>query len=195
MPRRSPENWPGCVGGKPMRALGILNRLRCLPQRNSGRQIERNRHRRHLALVIHGQRSIRRLKMREGRQRHRRSRGRAQINILQGFGSLLELRRNFHDHVILVQRPVHGGNLPLPKGVVESIVQGLRSDPHPAGGVAIDHQLGLQSFILLVGVLVAQFRQGPQLLQQARRPVVQVVRDSRSAACTGTAHCRIAHQS
>ena len=64
--------------------------------------------------------------MREGRQWHGRPCGRAQINILQGLGSLLKLRRNFHDHVILVQRPVHGGNLPLPKRVVESVVQRLR---------------------------------------------------------------------
>ena len=125
--------------------------------------------------MIHRQRSIRRLVVRERSQWNGRSGGRPQIDILQGLGSLLELRRNLHDHVILIERPVHRRNLPLPKGVVERVVQGLRSNSQTAGRVAIDDQLRLQSLILLVRILVAQFRQRPQLLQQPRRPVVQVI--------------------
>ena len=77
--------------------------------------------------------------------------------------------------MILVERPVHGRDLALSKRVVESIVQSRGIDSHAAGGIAIDDQLGLQSFILLVRVLVAQFRQASQFVQQTWRPVIQVV--------------------
>ncbi len=47
----------------------------------------------------------------------------------------------------------------MPERVVKSIVERLRRDPQPAGGVAVDHKLGLQTFVLLVRILVSQLRQ------------------------------------
>ena len=175
-------------------ALGILNGLRSLPERNSRRQIERDCHGRHLALVIHRQRRVRRFIVSECRQRHGRSRGRAQVDVLQGLRSLLELRRHFHDDVILVEWPVHGRNLALPKRVVESIVQSRSIDSHAAGRIAIDDQLGLQSLILLVRVLVAQFRQAPEFLSANAAPSCSGRPDSRSAVCIDTGRCRICRQ-
>ena len=113
--------------------------------------------------------------MRESRQRNGRSSGRLQINILQGFRRLLKLRCNFHHHVILVQRPVHRRDLPLSEGIVERIVEGLRRNSHPARRIAVDHQFGLQSFVLLIRVLVAQFGQRPHLREQSRGPCIKVV--------------------
>jgi hypothetical protein len=109
-------------GWKTNAAFRFLNCIRRLAESDPRRQVERDRDRRHLPLVIHRQRRVRGLVARKGGQRHGRSGGRAQINVLQGFRSLLELRCNFHDHVILVQRPVHSGDLPLSKRVVQGVV-------------------------------------------------------------------------
>ena len=128
-----------------------------------------------LALVIHRQRYVRGLEVSERRQRYGCAAGGAQINILQRLGRLLELRRDFHDHVVLVERTVHGGNLPLPEGVVERVINILRRNSQPAGGVAVNHQLRLQSFILLVSIYVAQFRQAAHFLQQQRTPVIEFI--------------------
>ena len=153
-----------------MERCDFFDGLRRLSKRNSGSQVERNRDRRKLALVIHRQRNVGGHEVSERRQRYGRAAGGAQVNILQSLGRLLELRRDFHDHVVLVERTVHGGDLPLSEGVVERIVDVLRGYTQPAGGVAIDHQLRLQSLILLVGIHVAQFRQAAHFLQQQRTP-------------------------
>src|SRR5580704_11057076 len=141
------------------RPLRIRDRLSGFAQRNSRREVERDGDRRHLPLVIHGQRRVRRFVVSKRRQGHGRPGGRTKVNVLQGFRSLLELRRNLHDHVILVERPVHGGNLALTKGIVKRIIQGLRSDSQTARRIAIDHQFGLQAFILLVRILIPQLGQ------------------------------------
>src|SRR5579871_1093067 len=44
-------------------ALGVFNGLRRLPERNSGREVERDGHRGNLSLVIYSQRRIRRLEV------------------------------------------------------------------------------------------------------------------------------------
>src|ERR1700734_2684604 len=162
-------------GGKANRALGRLDGLSRLAQRNAGGQVKGNRHRRKLALVIHRQRYVGRREVSKGRQGYGRAEGRPQVNILQRIGGLLELRRDLHDHVILVERTVNGRDLPLSEGIVKRIINVLRGDAQPAGGVAVDHQLGLQSAILLVGIHVAQFLQHAHFRQQSRRPAVELV--------------------
>ena len=95
--------------------------------------------------------------MRECRQRYRRAAAGAQVNILQRLSGLLILRRNFHDHMVLIQRPVHGRDLALSESIIERVIDVLGRNSQPAGRVTIDHQLRLQSFILLVSIYVAQF--------------------------------------
>ena len=101
------------------------------------------------------------------------------------------MRRNFHDHVILVQRPVHGRDLPLSERVVESVVQGLRSNAQTAGGITIDHELGLQSFILLVRILVAQFG---NVFSFCNSRGAQVFRSSRFALCSVYWYCALPYR-
>ena len=86
-----------------------------------------------------------------------------------------KFRSHFHDHVILVQRLVHDRDLALAEGVVQSVVNVRGSHAQPRGGVAIDDHGGFQTLVLLVGVDVAQFGKCAQLLQQKRRPVIQVI--------------------
>jgi len=95
------------------------------------------------ALVIHSQRYVRGREVSERRQRYGCAARRSQVNILQGLSRLLELRRHFHDYVVLIQRAVHGGYLPLSECIIERIVDVLRSHPQAAGGIAVDHQLCL----------------------------------------------------
>ena len=92
------------------------------------------------------------------------------------------MRRYLHDHVILIQRPVHRGYLSLPKRVVQSVIQRLGRNPHPARCIAVDHQPGLQALVLLIGVLISQLRQFSHLLQQSRSPRIQFT-DTRALQC------------
>ena len=80
------------------------------------------------------------------------------------------MRTHFQHDVILVQLRKHSGDLPLPKSVVERIVDGLRQDAQSRSRVAIDDQVRLQSVVLLVAGHVAQLRHGLELLQKLLRP-------------------------
>ena len=51
-------------------------------------------------------------------------------------GLLLELRRDFQHHVILVELREHGRHLALAERVVERVVDQLRRDAEPRSGVA-----------------------------------------------------------
>ena len=94
--------------------LHLLNRLDRITQRHAGRQIERQRHRRKLPLMIHRDGRSRWFVMRDGAQGHdraigraRRAVGRAQVNRVQAFGALPELGIDFHHDVVLVQQSEH----------------------------------------------------------------------------------------
>ena len=77
--------------------------------------------------------------------------------------------------MVLVQRAIHGRDLALAEGVVKGVVEGLGAHPKTAGGVAVDHELGLQTVILLVSVHVGEHAgEAFELLQQQRRPLVEV---------------------
>ena len=85
------------------------------------------------------------------------------------------LRRYFHDHMVLVERVVDGGDLPLPKGIVKHGIHLLLGQTQAGHGVAIENQQGLQPFHLLVGVDIGQHRQGHQSLLHLGRPCLQLV--------------------
>ena len=74
--------------------------------------------------------------------------------------------------MILIQWPVHDGDLALPKRIVESIVDVGGIHAQPSSGIAIDDDGGFQAFVLLIGVDIAKLRKGPQFLQEKRRPVI-----------------------
>jgi hypothetical protein len=93
---------------------------------------------------------------------------------LSRFGALLVARLHFEDDVVLVQLREDGRHLPLAEGVVQGVVDHLRRDAEPRGGVAVDRQGRLQATGLLIARHVAQLRQRAQLLDQLRRPGVQL---------------------
>ena len=60
-PARCPGSFPRTVAGMPISRSGVLDRAHRVAQRHAGRQVERQRDRRELALVIHRQRVAGRL--------------------------------------------------------------------------------------------------------------------------------------
>ena len=86
----------------------FLNGCDRIAESNAAREVERKGHRRKLSLVIDRNGRGSRLVVRDRVQRNDRAVGRAEVNRIQSFGALPELRIHFHDDVILVQRGVHG---------------------------------------------------------------------------------------
>ena len=74
-------------------------------------------------------------------------------------GRALEPGLNLEDDVVLVQLREHGRNLPLRERVVQRVVDVLRGNAEPGGGVAVDDELGLQAVDLLVAGDVASARE------------------------------------
>ena len=159
-----------------MSCSACLYRLRRLSQRNSRRQIERQRDHRELPLVIHCQGRVGSLKVAEGRKRHLHPGVGVHVNVLQRIRILRKLRVHFEHHVVLVQLRKNGGDLALPEGVVERVVDGLGQYAQTRRGIAINHQLGLQAAILLIGGDIAHGRQLAQLVDQSRGPDRQLLR-------------------
>ena len=62
---------------------------------------------------------------------------------------------DLHDHEVLIEAGVHGGDLALAEGVVEHLVDGRGGDAEARGGVAIDDEGCGEALILLVGGDVA----------------------------------------
>ena len=69
---------------------------------------------------------------------------------------LRKLRIHFEHHVVLVQLREYRRDLALAECVVERVVDRLRQYAQTRCRVAIDHQLGFEPAVLLVGGDVAQ---------------------------------------
>src|SRR5690242_12108375 len=129
----------GADGGRKVNGtFGTVYELGSLAERDSGGEIERDGHRRILALVAHRQRRIRGTEVRKGSQRHRSSVGSAHVDVLQGFGSVLKLRRHLHYHVVLVELAVHDGDLALSESVVKRGINGGGIYSEAGSGVAVN---------------------------------------------------------
>src|SRR6185369_733815 len=109
-----------------------------IAQRHSRRKIEGERDYRKLALVSDREWCITEFKVSERSQWYLRAAGRLHVDVLQGLRVLLEPRIDLEHNVILVQLREDRRHLPLAESVVKCVVDGLRKDPEPCGGVAID---------------------------------------------------------
>ena len=105
--------------------------------------------------------------------------GRAHVNFAQKLRILPELRRRLHHHVVLVQRGVHGRDLPLAKRVVQCIVIELRRDVESCGGLPVVSDHRLQTLILQIGVHVRNRVVRFQRRQESR--TANAVREGRDA--------------
>src|SRR5260370_994927 len=98
-------------------------------ERPIGGQIERESNDGKLALMIERQSGVARIKARAGAERGLRAVGRVYINISQRMRILLELRMNFHNHVLLSELEKSRGALAPAKSIFDRVfaVGGMRS--------------------------------------------------------------------
>src|SRR6266403_4219495 len=136
-------------------------------KRPIGSQIERESHDGKLALMIERQSGVARIKAREGAERDLRAVGRFYINIFQRIRILLELRIDFHDHVILIELGKNRGDLALAKSVVKRVVNVGGKNAEARGGVAVDGDGSDEALIQLVAGDVAKFRKRFQFVDEA----------------------------
>ncbi len=75
--------------------------------------------------------------------------------------------------MILIERVEDGRDLALAEGVIEGVVDLAGAQLQAIGGVAVDHQIGFQPLVLLVGIDVGQIGRREQRRQQLGRPGAQ----------------------
>src|SRR5882762_750181 len=95
--------------------LRLFNGVYGLSERNSFRQVERKRHHRELPLMVHGDGSGLRGKLRKGAQRNLRTVRRMHKNLFQRVGILLERGIHFQDDMVLIELRENRGYLTLAK--------------------------------------------------------------------------------
>ena len=79
---------------------------------------------------------------------------RVHVDLAQEQRILPEFGRHLHDHVILIQRRIHGRDLAFAEGIVKGVVNQLRRNAEARrGGPIILHE-GLEAVVLLIGVHV-----------------------------------------
>src|SRR5437660_1397228 len=130
--------------------LRLLDCFGSLPQRNSRRKIERQRNDRKLSLMVDRQRGIRSFEVAEGGERNLLPATGVDIDVSECVRILRKLRFDFQHNVILVQLRKNRRDLPLPKSIIERVVDRLRQDAKPRCGVTIDDQFSLEAPILLI---------------------------------------------
>ena len=143
--------------------FGLRNRPHRRAQRFAAGQVEGDGDDGELSLVIHRQGGGGLLDARKRAQRRHAAAGGANVDVGQIFRPAVQLGLGFQHDAVLVQLREQDKYLPLAEGVVQRVVDHLRRDPQPRGGIAIDHHLGLQAFALLIAGHIAQFGQGLQL--------------------------------
>ena len=104
-----------------------------------------------------------------------RAAGRADIDVLQCFRALPELRRDPHHHMILVEIVVDRRHLALAECVIKRVVDLRRVDAEPRRGVAVDLEIDLQPLVLAVGIDVVEFGHVLQRVGDLRHPFVELV--------------------
>src|SRR5665213_3356858 len=100
----------------------MLDSLDRLADGDARREVERQRYRRKLALMVDRQRLGLGRKVREGTHRNLRAAGRRDVDLLQRTGVGLELRLDLEDDLVLAGRGIDVGHLPLPERVVERLI-------------------------------------------------------------------------
>jgi hypothetical protein len=129
-----------------------------LAERDAWREIERQRHRRELALMVDGKNGgrLRRLLDERAQRDLRIGERRGDVQLAECLGRALSLRVQLEDDVIAVEVGEILRHLALPERIVERVVDQLRRYPEPRRLVAIDGQGDRRSIVLLVGRDIGQ---------------------------------------
>ena len=120
--------------------------------------------------MVHLQRDALHFEVRNSRERYLGSVRRLDVNVSQRRRRRLELRRDLHDHVVLVQGLVGSGDLSLAESIVQSVVDVLWRDAEPACGVAIDDKIRFKPIQLLIAGHIRHDRDGLELIDKPLGP-------------------------
>src|SRR5690606_16984881 len=114
---------------------------------------------REAALGVYLQRRIGVLDAGDGRERNLGAVAAADVEVLERVRTLQPLRRQLHDHPILIERVVDDADLFLTEGVRQRGVYGAHRQAELHGLVAVDDDGGLRGLVLLIGIYVGEFGQ------------------------------------
>src|SRR5262249_54256186 len=164
----------GDHGELPLVTYGQRCRRRLEPRQGGERHLATRSAERHLGANRRlATRAAERLATRTG-QRRLATHGGAQANVLQILQAILKLRFDLQHDPILVRLRKDGRDLPLPKGVIQRIVDRLWADAETRRRIAVNDQARLQAQDLGVAGHITQLRQLLQLLHKAWRPQAQL---------------------
>ena len=96
------------------------------------------------------------------------------IDVAQCFRALPELRRHFHDHVILVLVLVDGRDLALAERVIERVVHLADGQAQARFRGAVDLEIDFQALVLLIGIDVLQLGHILQRIGDLGHPLIQL---------------------
>ena len=162
-------------GREPDLLLGLVDGRDRVAQGHAHGQVEGDGDRGQLALVVDRQGGVLQLVVGEGGERHQRPLGRPDVDGVQGVGVLPVLGRHFHDHVVLVERGIHGGHLALAECVVECVVDELRRDAETRGRPTVVLNHGLSATVLLIAAHVGNDRNRLELFDHHGGKPVEIV--------------------
>ena len=184
MPCPLSESWNTCaepwklettVAGRRASRSICLDRVDRLPERSAGRQIERDRDRRLVALVVDQQRPDRRREPRHRLQRHRLAARGLQIDPRQRRDVGLEFRLALQDHLIVVVRRVDGRHLARAEGVEQLLAHLIDGDAVDRRLLAVDLDVHLRIAQIEVGADVTHHPElGDLGLHLRRNPIERV---------------------
>src|SRR6266516_3352 len=106
-----------------------MDRIDGVPERRARRQVERDGDCRELPLMADGKRRRGLAGTNERRERDLVARGGANVNLVERLRLLHELGLGLEDDAIQVELREDRRDLTLAEGIVERVVDGLRSDP------------------------------------------------------------------
>ena len=152
----------------------LLDRRYGIADRRARSEVEAQGYRGELALVVDRDR---RDCLRDGgelAQRDFAATRRGGVNPAQRIRPELQARIDLQDHVVLVQRGVDLGDMPLAESVVQERIDDRGVDAEPRGDISVDLDLQNLPSALLVARNAGQFRQTLQLLQDQGRPVIEL---------------------
>ncbi len=168
-------------------ALDRTHAVDGIAERDAGREVERDGHRRQLALVIDGQRLRTAGEPRHGIERNQPAGVRAHVELGQRARVLLEIRRHLQDDLVLRRRAVDGRHLPRAERAGEHVLHLAERDAELRQLVAVDVERDARAVVVEVAGHVLQPLDLAEPLQQPVGPRVQLARRRCPAACTGIA--------
>src|SRR5580704_10395608 len=155
---------------------GALNGVDRLAERDAGRQVERQGHRRELPGMGDQERpDVLGVGFDQGRQRHELSAARrADVDLIERAHIALQRWQHFENEVIGIVGEILR-HLALAERIVERVVDELRLDAETGRRIAIDVDGELRRRVLRVACHVSQLRHGLELGQELRRPDIELV--------------------